>query len=182
MYRMKKQNPLTGLAVGGAYVSLVTVLTWLATGGCTSTAAPPGTTGSPSPTGDQLFTLITETDPYQQWAQFSDREGTLPSVLPHGPMSRVFINGEVESALTDFAGQLPDGSIIVKENVGTSPEVTEAALTVMWKVAGFDPPNNDWFWANVTPDGEIVAEGKVQSCTVCHGGVSGNDFVFVHRF
>jgi len=182
MFPKKERNPLTGLCFGGACVGLVMVLTWVAAGGCTTTVAPPGSSGSPSPTGEQLATLITETDSYQQWAQFSDRQGTLPSVLPHGPMSRVFINDEVESAMTAFTGELPDGSIIVKENVGTSPQVTEAALTVMWKVAGFDPPNNDWFWANVTPNGEIVAEGKVQSCTVCHGGVRDNDFVFVHRF
>jgi len=182
MLPRKKRNPLTGLCLGGACVGLLMVMTWVAAGGCTTTVAPPGSSGSPSPTGEQLVTLIMETDPYQQWAQFPDRQGTLPSVLPHGPMSRVFISGEVESALTDFAGQLPDGSIIVKENVGTSSQVTEAALTVMWKVAGFDPPNHDWFWANVTPDGGIVAEGRVQSCTVCHGGVRDNDFVFVHRF
>ncbi len=120
-------------------------------------------------------------NPYQQWAQFSDYQGTLPSALPHGPMSRVFINGVVESALEDFDGSLPDGSIIVKENVCTSPEVTEAALTVMWKVAGFDPNNNDWFWANMTPDGQIMAEGKVTACAACHGGARANDFVFVHE-
>jgi hypothetical protein len=134
------------------------------------------------PTGAELFTLISQTDPYQQWGQFPDRQGTLPSVLPHGPMSRVWINGKVASALGNFGGQLPDGSIIVKENVGTSSQVTEAALTVMWKVAGFDSTNNDWFWANMTPQGQIAAEGKVQSCTACHGGVRSNDFVFVHRF
>ena len=88
--------------------------------------------------------------------------------------------------IKSFTGQiqikLPDGSIIVKENVGTSPEVTEAVLTVMWKVAGFDPENNDWFWANMMSDGQIVAEGKVQGCTACHGGARSNDFIFVQQF
>lgn len=183
LFRTRKRNALSGFGLGGVWVNSIAVATWLAAGGCTSTAMPPGSSGSSSPTGRQLATLITETDPYQQWSEFPDRQGTLPSVLPHGPMSRVFINAAVESALaTDFTGQLPDGSIIVKENVGTSPEVTEAALTVMWKVQGFDPPNNDWFWANVTPDGQIAAEGKVQACAACHGGVRENDFVFVHPF
>lgn len=136
----------------------------------------------PMPTGALLFTLISQTDPYQQWAQFPDRQGTLSSALPHGPMSRVWINGQVEAALTNFTGQLPDGAIIVKENVGSSSQVTEAALTVMWKVAGFDPANNDWFWANMTPDGQIVAEGKLLSCTACHGAARNNDFVFVQQF
>jgi len=152
----------------------------LVAAGCQTAAVPD--VPAPMPTGASLFTLISQTDPYQQWGQFPDRQGTLPSALPHGPMSRVWINGQVETALTNFTGQLPDGSIIVKENVGSSSQVTEAALTVMWKVAGFDPANNDWFWANMTPDGQIVAEGKVPSCTACHGGVRNNDFVFVHQF
>ncbi|MFQ5591204.1 MAG: cytochrome P460 family protein [Phycisphaerae bacterium] len=153
----------------------------LAVAGCPAT---PGAGGSAedSPTGQELFTRITQDDPYQEWAQFPDREGTQPSVLPHGPMSRVFISREVESALTSFSGALPDGSIIVKENVGTSPDVTEAALTVMWKVQGFDPDNGDWFWANMTPEGEIVSEGRVAACAACHGGARENDFVFVHDF
>ena len=134
------------------------------------------------PTGDALFTLITQPTPFNQWAQFSDRQGTQASVLPHGPMSNVFINDTVASALSNFTGQLPNGSIIVKENVGTDPAVTEAKLTVMWKVSGFDPDNNDWFWANMSPSGQISAEGKVLGCVVCHGGAKANDFVFVHQF
>ena len=162
-----------------------------AAGGCTnmSTSEDNGAAmtdsdgaGSSAPTGAKLFTRIMQDDPYQEWTQFPDHQGTFSSVLPHGPMSQVFINGEVESALANFDGTLPDGSIIVKENVGTSPDVTEAALTVMWKIQGFDPANNDWFWANMTQEGEIVAEGKVQGCTACHGGARANDFVFVHEF
>lgn len=166
---------------GGAAAMIMAVV-----GGCGGMAPAPEAPGTMNPasepSGDRLAALILQTDPYQRWRQFSDRQGTLPSVLPHGPMSRVFINATVEAALTAFEGQLPDGSIIVKENVGTSPDVTEAVLTVMWKVAGFDPTNNDWFWANLTPEGRVVAEGKVQGCATCHGGVRSNDFVFVHRF
>ncbi len=163
----------------------------LAAGGCTDMpiSEDSGTAmtdsegaGASAPTGAELLTSIMQDDPYQQWAQFSDYQGILPSALPHGPMSQVFINGVVESALDNFDGALPDGAIIVKENVGTSPDVSEAALTVMWKVTGFDPDNNDWFWANMTPQGQIVAEGKVAACAACHGGARANDFVFVHQF
>ncbi|MCH8878249.1 MAG: cytochrome P460 family protein [Planctomycetes bacterium] len=159
----------------------------LAVGSCTTTSEPgdsgnTGDAGESTPTGAALFTMIDQTDPFQQWGEFPDWQGARASALPHGPMSRIFINATVEAALANFEGQLPDGSIIVKENVGTSPEVTEAVLTVMWKVAGFDPENNDWFWANMMSDGQIVAEGKVQGCTACHGGARSNDFIFVQQF
>ena len=151
-------------------------------GGTDGATTDPDGTEAPTPTGVELFAIIMQDDPYQDWGQFPDFQGTLPSALPHGPMSRVFINSEVESILDAFDGALPDGSIIVKENVGVDPSVTEAALTVMWKVTGFDPDNNDWFWANMTPQGEIVAEGAVPACAACHGGARANDFIFVQQF
>jgi hypothetical protein len=172
----RSTSVLSLLSVGGAALPILLVVA-----GCPAVPGA-GDALEDSPTGAKLFTRIMQDDPYQDWAQFPDYEGTLPSALPHGPMSRVFINGEVESALTNFDGALPDGSIIVKENVGTSPDVTETALTVMWKVQGFDPENNDWFWANMSLEGQIMAEGRVQSCAACHGGARGNDFVFVHQF
>ena len=170
------KSVLNSLCVGGVALVLLLVVA-----GCPAVPEPSDMTDD-APTGAKLVTRIMQDDPYQDWAQFPDHQGTFESALPHGPMSQVFISGEVEAALANFDGALPDGSIIVKENIGTSPNVTEAALTVMWKVQGFDPENNDWFWANMTPAGKIVAEGKVQACAACHGGARTNDFVFVHEF
>ena len=142
----------------------------------------PGTSPSDSPTASKLFTLITETDPYQDWAQFPGVEGIIESAPPHGPMAQVFINTSVEAALENFSGRLPDESIIVKESFGEITSEKADALTIMWKVSGFDPENNDWFWANITPEGVVNAEGKVAGCTSCHSGARDNDFVFLHQF
>lgn len=136
----------------------------------------------PPTMGEDLFRRITETDPFENWTRFPDAQGILVSNPPHGPMSEVFINDVVEAALGDFTGALPADAIIVKRNIGEDPQITEAKLTVMWKVPDFDPDNNDWFWANISPDGEIAAEGKVAGCMGCHGGARANDFVFVHQF
>ena len=135
-----------------------------------------------SPSSAELFALITEADPFDNWAQFPDAQGIVPSQAPHGPMARVWINELVEGALADFTGELPDGSIIVKENLGESTSEKADALTVMWKVSGFDVDNNDWFWANITPDGVVNTEGKVAGCIACHSGARDNDFVFLHQF
>ncbi len=140
-----------------------------------------GITGD-APTGESLFTLITETDPYQDWAQFPGLEDVFESAPPHGPMARAFINAQVEEALISFSGQLPDGAIIVKDSFGESESDETEGLTVMWKVKGFDPDNNDWFWANFSRDGEVKVEGKVGSCVACHGSARGNDFVYLHQF
>lgn len=51
------------------------------------------------------------------------------------------------------------------------------ALTVMYKVKGYDAEHNDWFWASYLPDGEIVAEGMVKECNDCHGQRKDNDYI-----
>ncbi len=170
--------------------SLLTAVPLVALVGCPGTVPTlPGdgsmTTGSTTddaPTAAKLFTMITETDPFEDWAQFPGLGGTIESAPPHGPLARVFINASIESALEAFSGRLPDGSIIVKESSGENPSDKADSLAIMWKVAGFDPDNNDWFWANITPEGDVTAEGRIASCAACHGGARDNDFIFLHQF
>jgi hypothetical protein len=69
--------------------------------------------------------------------------------------------------------------IVVKENY--MPDKKLAAITVMYKVAGYNPGVGDWFWAKYTPDGKVEAEGKsgmADMCIGCHGKAKGNDFLF----
>lgn len=134
------------------------------------------------PSAADLFTLISVTDPYTEWAQFPGVEGTIASAAPHGPLSQVFVNAQVEEGIANFTGRLPDGSIIVKRSFDDTMTESGDGITVMWKVSGFDPVNNDWFWTAFTFDGEVAASGEVLSCIVCHGAVRGNDFVFLHSF
>lgn len=145
---------------------------------------PGDTMDSDGPSGSALYRIITETDPYVEWAQFPEADGIISSALPHGPLARVHINGPVEAALDNFGGQLPDGSIIVKESFDENMDESGDSITVMWKVAGFDPENNDWFWARFAFDGTIVAEGNVSGCVNCHGFPEprANDFVYLHDF
>lgn len=164
----------------GSSLSGLALLVVLA--GCPASVAPPAQDDGETPTAAELFTLITETDPYEQWAQFPGSEGTIDSAPPHGPMARVFINALVEQGMQAFDGELPDGAIIVKERIGSAEGDTASALNIMWKVTGFDPNNNDWFWADVSPSGEVNAEGKIAGCSACHSGVRANDYVFLHQF
>ncbi len=179
MKRNRKQmteTPLAGAVVGALLAAL---------GGCTQPPIPDSEAGEDdrtTPTAAKLFALVNEADPYLDWAQFPDVQGTVPSTAPHGPMARIFINALVEESLDDFDGALLDGAIIVKENLGESTSEKADALTIMWKVSGFDPENNDWFWANITPDGEVNAEGKIEGCINCHTAARANDFIFLHEF
>lgn len=77
------------------------------------------------------------------------------------------------------------------DNVANDPGAYLKAVTVMYKrEAGYDPEDNDWFWAKYTPDGSLaqndagmslagrVAKGKPKGCIACHSSAPGGDMVF----
>ena len=70
---------------------------------------------------------------------------------------------------------MPNGAIIVKENY--TPDQVFELVTVMYRVQGYNPDNNDWFWAKVKVDGSVDAESQVRGCQSCHGQGKDNDFV-----
>lgn len=81
--------------------------------------------------------------------------------------------------------------VIVKDNFDGERKL--AAVTVMvQREAGYDPDNNDWFWAKYSPDGTIdknpagmalagrVGKGMDQGCIPCHKGAMNDDYVFMN--
>jgi hypothetical protein len=84
-------------------------------------------------------------------------------------------------------GELPDGSIIIKENYAADGE-TLAAITIMYRSKGYNPESGDWYWAKYNPDGSVATKpteqapirlaGKPNGCIECHGGADGDDFTF----
>ncbi|NQV57355.1 MAG: cytochrome P460 family protein [Rhodospirillales bacterium] len=94
------------------------------------------------------------------------------------------------------------GWVVVKRNYGPKGVKIDAveanrskhlaAITVMFKrEKGYDPDNQDWFWAKYKADGSIdkdpkganlvgrVAKGMDAGCIACHKGAPGGDMVFV---
>lgn len=113
---------------------------------------------------------------------------------PHGAMLESFYeNAEIEGH---------SGSLIVKRNYGpedvTKDQVMEdpsghlLSVTVMVKREdGYDPENQNWFWAKFKPDGTLEANPKGLSlagrvvkgnseagCIACHTGAPGGDYLF----
>ena len=86
-----------------------------------------------------------------------------------------YLNPAAFAALKDKAGSMPDRAIIVKENY--TPEGALDATTIMYKVAGYNPEHNDWFWTKVAADGTIKKEGKVEGFQTCHGSKKDNDYI-----
>jgi hypothetical protein len=135
-----------------------------------------GDVALPKADGKAVYDYITKTNPYQQWALYPGKGKLYKGQHPHGALLTTYVSEKAEAALNARAGQFPDGSLIVKENY--MPDKMLGAVTVMYRVNGYDPDAGDWFWAKYKADGAIEAEGKVAGCIGCHTAAIQNDWVF----
>lgn len=130
----------------------------------------------PAPDGDALWGYISQVTPYQGWGFWTDHQGMQNGQGPHGPQHKVFVN---RTGLQASGAPAPYGTIEVKENYGNDNVLT--VITVMYKVRGYNPADGDWFWAQYTPTGAILKQGKLGGCIGCHGIRASNDFILVHE-
>jgi hypothetical protein len=131
----------------------------------------------PGPDPVALWNYITVESPYQNWSFWPDHQGMQPGRAPHGPFHKVFVN---DLALNSPKAPVQHGSIEVKENYSKAGEL--AAITVMYKISGYNPNDGDWFWVKYSPDGKADVAGKIEGCIGCHGTRASNDFILVHEF
>jgi len=123
-------------------------------------------------------------------------------IAPHGEILET-IDGVFEINTTTYGLprvlRLP---LIVKKNYGGENVTVEMvannpndyldAVTVMFKIPGYDYENKDWFWARYDPMGNVlknpdgiplagrVAKGMSTGCIACHSAAPGGDYVFIH--
>ncbi|MBN1286660.1 MAG: cytochrome P460 family protein [Anaerolineae bacterium] len=147
----------------------------------------------PAADGAAILKYILETAPYTRWGTFpADGIGDFHGIYlkggePHGATVRIYVNDiGLAGALTeDFGGALPPGTMVVKENYPGPPDDRGALadLTIMYKVAGFNPGANDWYWVKASGDGsEISAAGALEGCIDCHGQEGNVDYLLRYGF
>lgn len=127
--------------------------------------------------GERLWQRISAESDYHLYRQWPDHQGLQPGQSPHGTLHEVFVNRNIYEALPLQGTEVPNGSILIKENYNASRELNN--LTVMMKVEGYSPEHQDWFYAALKPDGTVLAEGEPQGCLNCHSGMAGNDYIII---
>jgi len=127
--------------------------------------------------GERLWARITEESDYTGYRQWTGHDGLKPGQSPHGVWHKVFVNRDLYQAVPLAPPVAPYGSIIVKENYDSKKKLDK--LTVMAKIKGYSPETNDWFWAAIGPEGEILAEGSPAGCLSCHVGMEANDYIII---
>jgi hypothetical protein len=86
------------------------------------------------------------------------------------------------------------GEGVTKDQVANDPDKWLRAVTVMFqREAGYDPDNQNWFWAKYLPDGTLdknpkgmelagrVATGADVGCIACNSGATGGDYLFIRN-
>ena len=140
----------------------------------------------PSPAADQpvenvknLRRYISSENPYTNWSLWPGKKKLYSGTQPHGAFLTTYVNDIALEALKTGRGEFPQGSIIVKENY--SKEKKLGAVTVMFKVEGYNLDAGNWYWLKYQPDGPVEAEGKVDSCINCHRAKMAADWVFTSK-
>jgi hypothetical protein len=134
-------------------------------------------------------TKVSDFEDYESWMKVNDEPVTGDAFGVLGPahegaegFREVYINNEgkkVSKGKDDFP--YPVGTIIVKESYtnknGKKGDLT--SLTVMVKRgSGYDIEHGNWEYMMVTPDEEVMAQGRVEMCIGCHTATRDTDWVF----
>ncbi|GBE14966.1 MAG TPA: hypothetical protein ENH32_02640 [Proteobacteria bacterium] len=135
-----------------------------------------GSADLPGPDGKAVWNYITKVKPYHGWALWPDKGKFYKGQHPHGALLTTYVSPGALKTIKDKSGSFPDGTFIVKENY--SPKKMLGAVTVMYRINGYNADAGDWFWAKYGGNGKIMAEGKVAGCTNCHQAKIMNDWVF----
>lgn len=141
---------------------------------------------APDRIAKELWELIHREEYRINWQMWPGKPPFYNGSHPHGALLTTYLNEQSYNAVVNKEGEMPPGSIIIKENY--DPEKNLGAITVLYKLAGFDPENNNWFWVKFAPDGvpmtmdkdgkSMTLAGKVPGCIGCHGARKENDYIY----
>jgi Cytochrome P460 len=170
---------------------LVVGLTALAVAACGGSEADQGDAdtsdvavmaSAPDTTGAAIWAHLQSAD-YQNWRKWPGKGELYAGTQPHGMLLTTYLNDVAYEALSNNAGIMPAGAIVVKENY--MPDSTLAAVTTMFKVAGYNADHNDWFFTKHLASGELdqmpngmQMEGRLPGCQSCHMAKADNDYLY----
>jgi len=144
----------------------------------------------PDTTGKALLKYVMREKPYKAWGTWPDSTWNIftratAGENPHGKSIRIYVNdigidyyNSIKSNIHNKP-ELPVGSIVIKENYRTPPNMKPqpsdlVELTAMYKAFNSEG-EAEWFWMKARPYGPVdVAGFKVSACITCHMNWEGN--------
>lgn len=170
----------TGAVADDAAAGDSTVAQDMMTGG--DMMMPPMTTASA-----ETKAILDKIKDYHSWDKFAENNTPKMSKMHMNMWVVTYHNSVVKDAIANKTLPLPDGAIIVKDNMMSATDMMPMP-TVMAK------QNGKWYWIEASHDGKVVVDemmdkGKplegydVKMCTGCHAPQKDkNDWLFTHDF
>lgn len=151
-----------------------------------STAEAIEAVAQPDTSGAAMWAHIQGEDYRENWELWPGMGEFYKGNSPHGMLLTTYVNQVAFQVLSAGVTTLPAGAVVVKENY--MPDSVLAAVTVMYKEAGYNPDFSDWFFTKHLPDGSLDAmpngmamEGRLPGCQGCHVARKDADFLFTPR-
>jgi hypothetical protein len=129
--------------------------------------------------GGDVRHYITGHKPYKkEFSLWPGKGEKFEGAEPHGKLSTIYVNDITLESIKNLKG-MANNSLIVKENYAPNNQLV--AISVMYKVKGYNPDGGDWFWVQYNAKFKILEEGKVKACMDCHGTARENDYIFTGK-
>ena len=129
-----------------------------------------------APNGAAVWDFVKKADYAKKWKLWPDSKPLHKGVEPHGALLTVYANDTAIKGIAAKKGKLPVESLVVIDNFNAAKKLE--FVGVMYKLKGFNPADGDWFWAQYSPDGKVIEEGKIDECIRCHAAQKTNDYIF----
>ncbi len=91
---------------------------------------------------------------------------------PHIGDVDIYVDKANADKFKTVGASAPDGMTVVKASLQDGQRAY-----IMKKIKGYDPANNDWYYANTKADGKVEMTGKPQMCISCHAGFKATDYL-----
>ncbi|WMW22111.1 cytochrome P460 family protein [Methanolobus mangrovi] len=130
------------------------------------------------PDASSLFSAFTENDAYKGWSIWPGKEAMMEGNGVHGDYVSIYVSDNALSSAEIGGATMPYETMVVKEGFNADKELT--GIYLMYKSEGFNPENNDWFWAAYSSEGDVKTEGRASGCIGCHEGKEDVDYIFMN--
>lgn len=130
----------------------------------------------PAVSGKAIWAHMQQAGYARNWSMWPGTSAYYKGNEPHGALLTTYVNGPALAAIEGRHGALPAGAMVIKENY--MPGKNLAAITVMYKVAGYNREGGDWYWVKFAPSGAVETEGKEPMCIACHAAKRDNDYLY----
>lgn len=131
----------------------------------------------PGPNANEIWDFVFRQNFRQNYSLIPGKSQHYDGIAPHALLLTVHLNPVARQAIEAKAGSMPAGSMVLKE--GHGPGGMLNISYIMYKVLGFDPANNDWYYSTRRPDGSIASAGAVAGCISCHARAKESDYLFL---